>query len=506
MKPSNCKKDVGGVNFGTNGVCRDSRSSAQPFTIASFLKNNFHLFTIMGVIGTMLSVLPNLIDKYIGPDWKYLILNHQESYLPYVIVEMPIICGAIFLYAVFLLIVGLVLISDREKEENVHSGWFPIKAGDFNRIVFLLIFLPLGFTFSYFLILIPVLQKEIISILLIFFWLQFLFTIGLTIIFTSPKIFEKHKLLLGILAILYGLGFYYTLLGIPRYPSEISIVLSLVWLFLLFSFGEFFLLFLSFIRKENIVEKYQKIVIAFFSLLAVVILICLFMMTIYPIIFTPFSISDTYYGTLSLTASPPSYSVVNSSRIGIEVWPDGIAQNVNITKIGIFHLQHHYSTNFGYFLTRDPESGKITNEGQDVKVLTDEPFLKQVFWTYSNGDIGKQKPPVIINLHIEDKYIQKPFLKDSINITWKDDTAEVQENPKNEKSIVNITSPAINNLTTSSDDINVQNQPPNDSVNISWKYVEASKVQENPKKGKSIVNITMPDSRNLTSIFHVNQF
>jgi len=52
------------------------------FTIEAFLKDNFQFFVIIGVMGTMISLLPNLGTFIFGPNWiSEDVFNFFQSFL-----------------------------------------------------------------------------------------------------------------------------------------------------------------------------------------------------------------------------------------------------------------------------------------------------------------------------------------------------------------------------------------------------------------------------------------
>ena len=75
-----------------------------PFTIKNFLWENFRLFTMVGVTGTMISLIPNMGNRILGVSW----ITDTESYLP-LFLSIIIFFGAMFLTICFLLIFSLVI-------------------------------------------------------------------------------------------------------------------------------------------------------------------------------------------------------------------------------------------------------------------------------------------------------------------------------------------------------------------------------------------------------------
>ena len=75
-----------------------------PFTIKNFLWENFRLFTMVGVTGTMISLIPNMGNRVLGVDW----ITDSQSFLP-LFLSIIIFFGAMFLTICFLLIFSLVI-------------------------------------------------------------------------------------------------------------------------------------------------------------------------------------------------------------------------------------------------------------------------------------------------------------------------------------------------------------------------------------------------------------
>jgi len=68
-----------------------------PFTIDFFVRENFQLFAIIGVIGTMIALLPNIGEKVIGPNW----LEMDMGFL-IIIFAIFIFAGGLLLFVIFL--------------------------------------------------------------------------------------------------------------------------------------------------------------------------------------------------------------------------------------------------------------------------------------------------------------------------------------------------------------------------------------------------------------------
>ncbi len=427
MESSKCNKDIGEINIDSNDFCPESSKDPNTFTSFNFLKENSQIFTIMGVTGTMLALLPNLIDRFLGSDWKHSILLNQSNYSSLVIVELPLIFGAVFFFYLFLAI-SLKIFENRSNERIINGLLGPIRSGDFERILFGIIYIPLGLFLSLFLLVIPILQNEIVATLLTLFLVFFFFTIFHFYIVCGKKS-KENIFLFNIGSILSWLVILAFLLIIPIFTYETEIKFAITFL-LLFYILIGIILYSPRYEKQTVTKKnHSKKLVKIFGIIAVVQIILVGILTIYPLIFTPFSDPDTRYGMLYFSSPTRDYSPLNSESIGIKLQPEGSGDFSNITKVGLFHLQYHWSTNYGYFLSQDPKSNLIVYEGQEVK----NPYLREkiIYWTYDSQDINRQKPFAIITVHLEDEYIQKPFMSNESVINWTGlDIANLEEKPK----------------------------------------------------------------------------
>jgi len=125
-----------------------------PFTIRHFLWENFRFFTMVGITGTMISLIPNMGTRILGASW----ITDTDSLLP-LFLSIIIFFGAIFLTICFILIFGLIL--KGRDTENIRKKitfwsrtlitWYD---GDSQRSVLLLCLVPMWFGLTLFFILI----------------------------------------------------------------------------------------------------------------------------------------------------------------------------------------------------------------------------------------------------------------------------------------------------------------------------------------------------------------
>jgi len=157
----NCP-DCGRELSSTDLVCPACKKRVQPpFTILKFLWENFRFFTMIGITGTMISLIPNMGTRILGSSW----ITDTDSFLP-LFLSIIIFFGAMFLTICFLLIFGLI-IQDRDAE-NVRKKisilsktlitWYE---GDSQRFILLFVLVPMwvGLTL-FFILLMPLVPNK----------------------------------------------------------------------------------------------------------------------------------------------------------------------------------------------------------------------------------------------------------------------------------------------------------------------------------------------------------
>lgn len=122
-------------------VC--TRPRKKPFTIKSFLWENFRLFTMIGMTGTMISLIPNMGNRVLGAEW----ITNAESILP-LFLSIIIFFGAIFLTICFLIIFGMIF-ENRRSEPIARTYLAGTRAtiiryeGDLQRAIMLICLVPM---------------------------------------------------------------------------------------------------------------------------------------------------------------------------------------------------------------------------------------------------------------------------------------------------------------------------------------------------------------------------
>lgn len=127
-----------------------------PFTIKAFLWENFRFFTMIGITGTMITLIPNMGERVLGPGW----ITNADIFLP-LFLSVIICFGTLFLTICFLIIFSLILANRTDENIRYRIGtgsrvrvrWYD---GDSQRAVLLSTLVPmwLGLT-MFFLLLMP---------------------------------------------------------------------------------------------------------------------------------------------------------------------------------------------------------------------------------------------------------------------------------------------------------------------------------------------------------------
>jgi hypothetical protein len=136
-----------------------------PFTIEKFFKSNYQLFTIIGVVGAMITLLPNLAEKIIGTHW----LNSDFGFLPIVFAILTFACGVLIFSIFFILLKEIEIVSINEDEK-----W------NLQRILLkIMLFLLMIGTFYFILNVIIMIPNYSVYLLSLFIFL--IFIVGFTI-------------------------------------------------------------------------------------------------------------------------------------------------------------------------------------------------------------------------------------------------------------------------------------------------------------------------------------
>ena len=174
-------------------------------------------------------------------------------------------------------------------------------------------------------------------------------------------------------------------------------------------------------------EKYQSKIVAIGIFLVVVGFVLLF--------FTPALISthtevSHYYQnknpfTITWEQEYPIYSnntsLVLPLKYNLPKVPD------NLTFFDVNYAQCHWSTNYGYFFTKNLDYSIVKKYDQEIIIPNCPYFYDQVFWTYDISDYSRYKPHLFIGLTLEDTNNQtKKLGSANLSFNWSGtDTLEI---------------------------------------------------------------------------------
>jgi hypothetical protein len=205
--------DCGRELSSPDSVCPSCNNKVKkPFTIRDFLWENFRLFTMVGVTGTMISLIPNMGTRILGASW----IVDADNYLP-LFLSIIIFFGALFLTICFLMIFGLVL--ERSGDEAVNNRvklgsktlitWYE---GDSQRCILLCCLVPMWFgLILFFIMLMPLIPNKLswlfaavigLAVIPLFIFALLGWKIGKTTIKKIPGLGKSPRLSMGVLIIL----------------------------------------------------------------------------------------------------------------------------------------------------------------------------------------------------------------------------------------------------------------------------------------------------------------
>jgi hypothetical protein len=111
-------------------------------TLRDFVRQNAPLFTIIGITGTMLSLIPTFLEKFIGVDWNLEILSSFSGIFLLVLVQFLIFSIGGFIFFISVLILK-DLFSKNFGQDVFYSIFnFDITEGILKKMLFAIIFVP----------------------------------------------------------------------------------------------------------------------------------------------------------------------------------------------------------------------------------------------------------------------------------------------------------------------------------------------------------------------------
>jgi len=329
-----------------------------------FIRINAPMFTVIGITGTMLSLIPTFLDRFVGIEWKLFFIKDAIGLLGLVLIQIVFMSGCIFILFIAYLIIGRIHLCNFD-QTPVHSLFgVNITRGDVQRWFFYLAFIPTIFSLLFFIMSIFTFQKDpmiqVINSVLLYLYLALLFFIGLLlVILVQPNNWTNTQ--------------------------QIKTIC-------LFSLSIVFLVFFTIL----------------FSML-------------FPILslFSPF---DTHFNnTPEIIFSDANYSIQNSTSLGVPLTAGGLMALSKIDRESYLYV--HWNTNFGYFISTDPATNISKIEGPDCVAKA----YSTIYWTHDVSHIGKPKPPVYIFMTVENIRKTEFFNATPVIFYWKEnDTLEVK--------------------------------------------------------------------------------
>jgi hypothetical protein len=322
----------------------------------TFIRCNAPIFTVIGIIGTMLSLIPNFLNNFVGSNWEFSLISGSGGFLELAVILVVIESGCLLIFALSLLILGR-LYSCSFSPIRLHSFFgLNITRGRVQKWVFSFLFIPLILTIVYFLL--PV-----------FIWSD------------SPYIQSLTIVVMGTYTILILFIVLFVFIVTPRVDPLFK---SLLLIVILIAFtGTLYVL---------VTSAY----IPFFSSMD--------------------AKNGTYYGNVEIMPVYTNYSFDYPTSYGLPLKVAGEKYNISNLDSN-YYLSFQWTTDYGYFLNVPTSNDIITNEGPYCKLSDGS---STVFWTYGISDNNKKKPPVHIFLRVENLRTNQVLSSDHINLSWSD--------------------------------------------------------------------------------------
>lgn len=153
-----------------------------PFTLRIFLWENYRYFTMIGLMGTMLSLIPNMGIRILGEAW----ITNSANFLP-LFLSMSLFFGIIYMNICFFMLFDLIF--QLRKEETVIQTFTLLSTplltryeGDLQRLILLVCLVPMwiGITL-FFLLIIPLIPNKYSEMFAAVPWLSMILLILVTL-------------------------------------------------------------------------------------------------------------------------------------------------------------------------------------------------------------------------------------------------------------------------------------------------------------------------------------
>jgi hypothetical protein len=174
------------------------------FTINAFFRDNFHYFTIIGVIGTMIALLPTIGEKIVGNNWLISNISLLSISLTFLF-----LFGALLLFGIFIILLKKIWNKKcRYQEDPVldhpYLSW--LKRGDKSRLMLTFCLFPMMLSLIGFLVFVLIYNPSdfvkfvTLLILIMILFISYGYIIITSIVWGLIRLFLKNKTH-GILAI-----------------------------------------------------------------------------------------------------------------------------------------------------------------------------------------------------------------------------------------------------------------------------------------------------------------
>jgi hypothetical protein len=222
----NCDRELSPQDI----VCPSCKKSVKtPFTLRNFLWENYRYFTMIGLMGTMLSLIPNMGIRILGESW----ITNSANFLP-LFLSMSLFFGIIYMNICFFMLFDLIF-QFRKLETVIRSimaGSTPLLTqyeGDVQRLILLMCLVPMwiGITL-FFVLIIPLIPNKYSEMFASIPWLSVILLIMVTFAgWSIGKKLERKIPGLGqfpnlFTAMITVLAVAITLIALPLIPSVIA--------------------------------------------------------------------------------------------------------------------------------------------------------------------------------------------------------------------------------------------------------------------------------------------
>lgn len=321
---------------------KDSKKMGYFHHTISFFEDIFTPISIIGVVVTIITLIPLFLTFLLGTDWFHIMLTQIIGIQLLDTVILLTNAAAIFIYFILALIL-INWINKILRNSNVHPGE---KVFSF-AILFGFVCITIG-----------------IIILLLNIW------------YTRRDIAASLFSLTGLIIFVFGLAFIAIISGFIMLGGDITPT------------------------KQRISNALSKV---FLAGCVIFLIIMLGATVIYPAIssnLNVYNISSDYatFATKNVSFQTIFQSETNNAPLEILIQPnlsEYIKDDVNSE-----YTNCHWSTNYGYFITLD--NNLFVQRQSNNFILLDCPANDTIlYWTYDIADYSRNKPPVIISLQIE---------------------------------------------------------------------------------------------------------